>query len=124
MRAQAIQPHLPAKFQGNYKDNVLIFKAGQSNTFGLEASDVIDICKAYLTARQNGTLHPSQAKLAEQAEMFITACAKTGIDAIVDEATGYQYFRKASDLHLKKLPLTTDIPNWAVLFLIDVSFAI
>jgi hypothetical protein len=115
--ALAIQPHLPAKLQGNYRRNILIFKAGTVVVNGIEAVDVVDICKAYLQARQNGTLHPSQAKLAEQAEIFITACAKTGIDAIIDEATGYQYFRKANELQEKfKTYLQEEYREWTLTF--------
>lgn len=117
LRAQAIEPLLPAKFRGDFKHNLLIFKVGTTVAHGIEASDVIDICKAYLTARQNGTLHPQQAKLAEQAEMFITACAKTGIDAIIDEATGYEYFKKAHSLQEKfKAYLQEEYREWTHTF--------
>jgi hypothetical protein len=101
LTAKGVQTYLPAKLQGDYRANILIFKVGTTQANGIEASDVVDICKAYLTARQNGALQPQQAKLAEQSEIFITACAKTGIDSIIDEATGYQYFRKANDLQEK-----------------------
>jgi hypothetical protein len=117
LRAQAIQPLLPAKLQGNYKDNILIFKAGTNMIYGIEGSDIIDICKAYLKARQEGTLSPQQAKLAEQSEMFVMACAKTGIDAIIDEATGYDYFRKAGDLQEKfKAYLQDEYREWTLTF--------
>jgi len=117
LKAQAIQPLLPPKFQGDHRRNVLVFKAGTNIVFGLEASDVVDICKAYLNARQQGILHPQQAKLAEQAEIFITACAKTGIDAIIDEATGYQYFRKANELQEKiQAYLQQEYREWTLTF--------
>lgn len=117
LRAQSIEPHLPDKFKGDFKRNLLIFRVGTSIAHGLEASDVVDICKAYLIARQNGTLHPQQAKLAEQSELFITACAKTGIDAIVDEATGYQHFRRANELQEKfQAYLQDEYREWTLTF--------
>ncbi|MCB0400938.1 MAG: hypothetical protein KDD41_02565 [Flavobacteriales bacterium] len=117
LKARSVEPYLPPKFRGEIKDNVLIFKAGSTTIHGIEANDVVDICKAYLTARQNGSLHPQQAKLAEQAEMFITACAKTGIDAVVDEATGYQYFRKVNDLQEKlNAYLQEEYREWTLTF--------
>lgn len=120
LQARAIQPHLPAKFrglEGDKSDNSLIFKAGTSIAHGILASDLVDICNAYLKARQEGTLQPQQAKLAEQAEMFISACAKTGIDAIVDEVTGFQYFRKANELQEKfKAYLQDEYREWALTF--------
>lgn len=119
--ARAIQAFLPEKFKANDEDgerNKLIFKAGTGNpAHGIQASDLVDICNAYLKARQVGDLHPQQAKLAEQAEMFISACAKTGIDAIVDEVTGFQYFRKANELQEKfKAYLQDEYREWALTF--------
>jgi hypothetical protein len=120
LSAQAIQPFLPAKFidsEGVKERNTLIFKAGTSNAHGILASDLVDICNAYLKARAAGTLQPSQAKLAEQSEMFISACAKTGIDAIVDEVTGFQHFRKANELQEKfKAYLQEEYREWTLTF--------
>jgi hypothetical protein len=121
LRARAIQPFLPTKFIENSEDserNSLVFKAGTGQpAHGIQASDLVDICNAYLKARSAGTLQPSQAKLAEQAEMFISACAKTGIDAIVDEVTGFQYFRKANELQEKfKAYLQEEYRAWALTF--------
>lgn len=97
--------------------NVLIFKAGQSQINGLIASDIVDICNAYLKARLAGALHPQQAKMAEQCEIFISACAKTGIDAIIDEATGYQYYRNAESLQEKfKAYLQDEYREWTLSF--------
>lgn len=81
--------------------NALIFRMGSTTINGIRAGDVIDICNTYLKARQLGILAPSQIKLAEQSEIFISASAKTGIDAVIDEVTGYQYFRKADELQSK-----------------------
>jgi len=120
LNARAIQPHLPAKFRSESAEksrNSLIFKVGTTTAHGIEASDLVDICNAYLKARQEGTLQPSQAKLAEQSELFISACAKVGIDAIVDEATGFQYFRKANELQEKfKAYLQEEYREWTLTF--------
>ena len=120
LKARAVQPFLPEKFRTNDETNdrnSLVFKAGTNTAHGIQASDLVDICNAYLKARQAGTLQPQQAKLAEQAEMFISACAKTGIDAIVDEVTGFQYFRKANELQEKfKAYLQEEYREWALTF--------
>ena len=86
LSAKSIQPFLPEKFQ--QKDNsliisagecdsknahispiternVLIFKTGSSQVNGALASDIVDICNAYLKARLAGALHPQQAKMAD-----------------------------------------------------------
>lgn len=115
--ARALQPYLPQKFKSESGRSPLIFRVGTTLAHAIEASDLVDICNAYLRARQAGMLHSSQAKLAEQSEMFIAACAKTGIDAIVDEATGYQHFRKANDLQEKlQAYLQEEYRNWTLTF--------
>lgn len=101
LASTALQETLPAEIRDRYEDNLLVINAGPYSVNGVKASIVVDICKSYLKARQFGLLKPNQYKLAEQSEMFISALAKTGIDSIIDEATGYQYFRKAGDLQAK-----------------------
>lgn len=101
LASTALQQTLPKEIREGYEDNLLIINAGPYFVNGVKASIVVDICKSYLKARQLGLLKTNQYKLAEQAEMFISALAKTGIDSIIDEATGYQYFRKAGELQAK-----------------------
>ena len=101
LSSAALQQTLPPDIVNNYDANLLIINTGLNSVNGVKGSTVIDICNAYLKARQLGLLRPNQVKLAEQSEIFISAAAKTGIDAVIDEATGYQYFRKANDLQAK-----------------------
>lgn len=138
LSAKSIQPYLPEKFQikdnlleintGSTlektdkispinKSNALIFNVGSHRVNGIIASDIVDICNAYLRARQDGALQPNQGKIAEQCEIFISACAKTGIDAIIDEATGYQYYRNAESLQERfKAYLQDEYREWTLSF--------
>ncbi len=97
----ALKRTLPSEIANDYESNLLVINAGLYSINGVKASTVVDICNAYLKARQLGLLRPNQVKLAEQSEIFISALAKTGIDAVIDEATGYQYFRQANSLQAK-----------------------
>lgn len=101
LKSRALEEVLPAGFVSKFNDKLLIINAGTYTINGVKADTVVDICNGYLKARQLGLLTPNQVKLAEQSEIFISALAKTGIDAVIDEATGYQYFRKANDLQAK-----------------------
>ena len=101
LSASALGVVLPPEITTNYEDNVLIINTGLSIIKGVKASTVVDICAGYLKARQLGILQANQMNLAAQSEIFIAALAKTGIDAVIDEATGYQYFRKANELQTK-----------------------
>ena len=84
---------------------------------GYEAPLMIDVCDAYVDAWNNERLHPSQESLAKQAEIIIRACAKVGIIALIDEATGYQKVRKERALQIKLQAFIADeMQEWARLF--------
>lgn len=65
---------------------------------GYHAEVIHIICELYLRARDKNALNDSQIHLANQAEIIIRALAKTGIVALVDEATGFQYEREKDQL--------------------------
>ena len=84
---------------------------------GFEATVLLDICDAYLRAREAGKLPPSEEAIAKQAEIITRACAKVGIIALIDEATGYEAFKKKRDLQLKlQAFIADDIQEWARMF--------
>jgi P63C domain len=73
---------------------------------GLPTGVLIDLCSGLvnaLNAHQLGevTLTKRQLEIARQASRFLAACAKVGLDALVDEATGYQEFREKDALQVK-----------------------
>lgn len=85
--------------------------------FGYEATLLLDMCDAYLRARQDGKLLTRQRTIAKQAEIITRACAKVGIIALIDEATGYQEFRKKQELQLKlQAFIAEDLQEWALMF--------
>lgn len=65
-----------------------------TTSIGRDAEWLIDLCNAYVDAAIAGSLHRKQLHLAAQARTIVAACAKTGIAALIDEATGYQYVRE------------------------------
>lgn len=65
-----------------------------TTSIGRDAEWLIDLCNAYVDAAMAGSLHRKQLHLAAQARTIVAACAKTGIAALIDEATGYQYVRE------------------------------
>ena len=85
---------------------------------GYEATLLLDICDAYLRAREAGDLPlPAQQDLAKKAEIITRACAKVGIIALIDEATGYQEFREKQELQLKlQAFIAEDMQEWARMF--------
>lgn len=84
---------------------------------GFEGTLLLDICDAYLRARDDRKLHESQADLAKRAEMITRACAKVGIIALIDEATGFQKYRAGRELQFKlQAFIADDMQEWALMF--------
>ncbi len=84
---------------------------------GYEVTLLLDICDAYLRARDAKVLAGPQLDLAKKAEIITRACAKVGIIALVDEATGYQQFREKQELQLKlQAFIAEDMQEWAQMF--------
>jgi hypothetical protein len=65
---------------------------------GYEAEAILDVCLLYQKALVHGQLHPKQVPIALQACEIVAGCAKVGIVALVDEATGYQAIRNHGEL--------------------------
>jgi len=86
-------------------------------TYGFDATVLIDICDAAIEANKRGKLTGSQKNYAEFAEAIIRSVAKVGIVALVDEATGYQYDREHDALQriLDKF-LTDEKRKWSKTF--------
>jgi hypothetical protein len=75
---------------------------------GLTADLAIDICRGFILALEAADKEGSEYKLTDRqremaikASMFLAACAKVGLDALIDEATGYQYERAEDALRVK-----------------------
>lgn len=86
-------------------------------TNGYDASVLIDICDAIISAKKDNKLTPSQETQADYAEMIIRSVAKVGLVALIDEATGYQEIRdkKALQAILDKY-LAKELAVWAKRF--------
>jgi hypothetical protein len=84
---------------------------------GYEATLLIEICDLYLKARDQELLKPRQKPLAKMAEVVVRSCAKVGIEALVDEATGYQKVREKRALQVKlQAFIAEDMQEWVATF--------
>ena len=116
--------------QGYLDNNPLFskdFRAGSSFPFripgqptiasGWEATGLIEICEKYLEAKEQNLLKRSQYHLAIQAGIVMRACAKVGIIALIDEATGFQQVRKRRALQIKlQAFIAEEMQDWARMF--------
>ncbi len=99
MDASNLKPYIDQDVMSRIKP--IEYLDGKAIKTGYTASLLPKLCEVYLTARREGALKESnQGKLAIKSEIILTALAQVGIDALVDEATGYQYDRKHDALRL------------------------
>jgi hypothetical protein len=116
LRSQSLRPYIDVESISK-QTNQFSIPGTQYLGNGYEATLLLDICDAYLRAREAGALAPNQHDLAKQAEIITRACAKVGIIALIDEATGYQAFRKKQELQLKlQAFIAEDLQEWALTF--------
>ncbi len=76
---------------------------------GLPADLFIEICQGFVSALEyqfrpdspHPRMTPRQMQMAVSASLFLSACAKVGLEALIDEATGYQFERESDALQVK-----------------------
>lgn len=86
---------------------------------GITAETFLDICSAYVSASTSNdvTLTQKQSEIAVNCAVLISACAKTGLIALIDEATGYQYERAEDALQVKlKAYIAEELREWEKTF--------
>jgi hypothetical protein len=99
LAAKNLEPYIDQQVRDRTK--LITYRNGNSIKRGYSASLLPKMCEVYLNARRNGHLiEASQGKLAIQSEILLSSLAQVGIDALIDEATGYQYDRKHDALRL------------------------
>lgn len=117
IKVGALRPYLPADLE----DQMIEFRLDgvtHKTVRGITAETFLDICRAYVTAAQEGALQTErQQAIAAQAAMFLAAVAKVGLIALIDEATGYQYARAEDALQIKlRVFLEDEMRKWEKTF--------
>lgn len=94
---KALKPFISEELE-NLQIIPYIPPAGGTVAKGLNADAIPLICEVWLKAREAGVLSEAQLRTAAKAEIIILGLARTGIIALIDEATGYQYERQRDAL--------------------------
>ncbi len=113
----ALKGYIPEDWHDNMIEFVI--PGVQNKTVrGITADTFLDICRAYVRALDDGALTTDRQKdIAAKASMFLAACAKVGLTALIDEATGYQYERAEDALQFKlRLFLEEEMRKWEATF--------
>lgn len=108
-----LKPFIFKEKEAAHFEPIICYK-GKQQINGYEATVLTDICQAILEARRSGAkLTERQNIVANQCEILLSAFAKVGIIALIDEATGYQYERERDELQkLWKLYISEELQPW------------
>jgi hypothetical protein len=117
LRVEALKPYMPDDLPGQMVEFSLENVVNKTAR-GIQAETFLEICRAYVTAHAAGALQTDrQINIATKSAMFLAACAKVGLIALIDEATGYQYDRPQDALRFKiKLYLEEEMRKWEKTF--------
>lgn len=86
-------------------------------TYGYDATVLIDICDAIILADRANELTPGQKRQAEYADIIMRSVAKVGLVALIDEVTGYQEIRDRNALQaILDTYLAKELAVWAKRF--------
>lgn len=89
MNSKGLGSFIPEKLRESI-ENPILFKTIKGDlAHGYSALVLIEICDAIWDAKKQNKLTTSQKIIGLQAEIIVRSCAKLGIVALIDEATGY-----------------------------------
>ncbi|MFL6163847.1 MAG: P63C domain-containing protein [Jatrophihabitantaceae bacterium] len=101
IQVESLRPYFPRQLE----DELIQFHLDgvtHKKVQGITAETFLNICRAYQGAFNEGQLKTERQKeIARVAGAFLAACARIGLDALIDEATGYQYERAEDALQVK-----------------------
>jgi hypothetical protein len=84
---------------------------------GFESTVLIDMCDLYIAADEHGVLKSNQGGLVKQSWTIMRSTSKVGIEALIDEATGYQEVREKRALQVKLQAFIADeMQEWVKTF--------
>lgn len=96
LEANNLKPYISQDLYS--KKDPIKYRSNKVIKEGFDATILPMVCETYLKARDANVLYDIQLSVARKADVLIRALAKTGIIALVDEATGYQKDRAANAL--------------------------
>ncbi|BBI30725.1 P63C domain-containing protein [Cohnella abietis] len=119
-----IQKYLPARLiplndtkHDRVPQGAIEFEFNGKTEKGYNSEDFMDVCIAFIEAGYEEKLSTAQQEILFNARKYIMACAKVGITALIDEATGYQNLREENALQLKlKFFLADQLRDWEKTF--------
>lgn len=117
INAQIVKARLPDAIQDTYID--FLIRGNPQRAKGMQAETFLEICQAYVGAYsfEPENMTSRQKEIAMNCAILLSACAKVGLIALIDEATGYQYDRSATELQVKlQAYIAEELRDWEKTF--------
>ncbi|MEN6625637.1 MAG: P63C domain-containing protein [Candidatus Sumerlaeia bacterium] len=110
---KSIEPFI-SKHLGDLQSVVVRYRTEKGSLAqGIKAVIIPKICEVWLDANEAGKLPKRQKQIAERAKVLMRALAHVAIEALVDEATGYQAIRERDALQkLLALYVNEELLPW------------
>lgn len=120
LQAKNLKPFLTNDLRWSTIPIIFETKSGggfQGRALGYKAQLLPDVCWVYHNAHIAGKILPSQKHIAEKCTILLRALTNVAIDALVDEATGWQYKREKNELQkLLSAYISSELLPWAERF--------
>ncbi|POR42537.1 P63C domain-containing protein [Methylobacterium sp. V23] len=115
---ERIKPFISSELLDRIRNPIVFLSPSGKRSYGYEAEVLVEICEAVLTARASPAgLQVQQQQIAHQCELIMRGLARVGIVALVDEATGYQIYRKRDALaKILEAYISKELLPWAQRF--------
>jgi hypothetical protein len=95
----------------------LIIQATPRKATGYEAALLIEICRAYLRARDDNAIVKRQTLIVKKANAIVRSCTQTGINDLIDKVTGYQKVNEENTIRSSlKAFIADEIQKWEKMF--------
>lgn len=98
IRGKTLSPHIPDDLAHRINNPIRFQTTSGALAHAYEATVISDLCRAIVEANRQAKLNHQMEHIVKRAEILMAGLQKVGIIALVDEATGYQYFRAREDL--------------------------
>ncbi|MDP8208958.1 MAG: P63C domain-containing protein [Candidatus Electryonea clarkiae] len=116
----AFKPILEQRLGVDHIDSLKISTDDGFSVIAFEATNLVDLFDAILTVRDivpRSKLTKHQQHIIERADILIRSVAKVGIIALIDEATGWQYYRERTALEkMLNTLIAPELQPWSKLF--------
>lgn len=118
--AKYLQPLITEQVRARILDSITYRSLNGTISNAIRATVLADICDIWIKAKQSGAIEKDQYPIADNAYTLLMGFASIGINALVDEATGFQYDRPRRDLEeqLKKF-ISEHLRKWVRTFPAD-----